>query len=61
MGWVPGWGEGAGGFAVALGQTDHFQKEEMEMARNWQRRTDIPRERMPETESKALSFQALFW
>lgn len=42
------------GFAVAVGHTGHFPKEEMEMAQNWQRRTDILRERVPATGSKSF-------
>jgi len=57
MGWVPGrGGKVQRRFVVALGHTDRFQKEEMETAQSWQRRTDIPRERMPETESKSFVF-----
>lgn len=46
------------GFAVALGRSDHFQNEEVEVGLNWQRRTGILRKRMslPETESKSFVF-----
>lgn len=45
------------GFAVALGHSDHFQEEEeeeVEMAQHWQRRADILRRGMPETESSSF-------
>lgn len=42
------------GFAVAVGHTGHFPKEELEMAQNWQRRTDILRDRVPEVGSKSF-------
>lgn len=42
------------GFAVALGHSDHFQQEEVEMAQHWQRRAGILRKGMPETESRSF-------
>lgn len=42
------------GFAVALGHSEHFQKEELEMAQHWQRRAGILSKGMPETESRSF-------